>query len=53
MVLDRLPDLSHHVREHLDLLAAVIDGDEDRAAELARVHVSGFEHAVRQALFAA
>lgn len=53
MVLDRLPDLSHHVREHLDLLSAVIDGDEDRAAELARVHVSGFEHAVRQALFAA
>ena len=53
MVLDRLPDLSHHVREHLDLLRAVIDGDEARAAELARVHVSGFEHAVRQALFAA
>lgn len=53
MVLDRLPDLEHHVREHLDLLRAVIDGDEDQAAELARVHVSGFEHAVRQALFAA
>ncbi|MDR6986692.1 DNA-binding GntR family transcriptional regulator [Paenarthrobacter nitroguajacolicus] len=53
MVLDRLPDLEHHVREHLDLLRAVIDGDEDKAAELARVHVSGFEQAVRQALFAA
>ncbi|MEV4953163.1 GntR family transcriptional regulator [Paenarthrobacter nitroguajacolicus] len=53
MVLDRLPDLEHHVREHLDLLRAVIDGDEDQAAELARAHVSGFEHAVRQALFAA
>ncbi|MBO1268943.1 GntR family transcriptional regulator [Arthrobacter cavernae] len=53
MVLDRLPDLEHHVREHLDLLRAVIDGDEEEAAELARVHVSGFERAVRQALFAA
>ncbi|TVU60873.1 GntR family transcriptional regulator [Paenarthrobacter nitroguajacolicus] len=53
MVLDRLPDLEHHVREHLDLLRAVIDGNEEEAAELARVHVSGFEQAVRQALFAA
>lgn len=53
MVLDRLPDLSHHVHEHVDLLRSVIDGDEARAAELARTHVSGFEHAVREALFAA
>lgn len=53
MVLDRLPDLSRHVHEHLDLLAAVIDGDEAKAAELARVHVDGFEKAVRKALFAA
>ncbi|MGO4245890.1 GntR family transcriptional regulator [Paenarthrobacter sp. RAF54_2] len=53
MVLDRLPDLEHHVREHLDLLRAVIDGDEEKAAELAKAHVTGFEHAVRTALFAA
>ena len=53
MVLDRLPDLSRHVHEHVDLLRAVIDGDEARAGELARIHVSGFEHAVREALFAA
>lgn len=53
MVLDRLPDLSHHVHEHVDLLRAVIDGDEAQAAELARLHVSGFERAVREALFAA
>jgi DNA-binding GntR family transcriptional regulator len=51
MVLDRLPDLSRHVHEHLDLLDAVIDGDEARAAELARVHVDGFETEVRSALF--
>ncbi|MBE4718063.1 GntR family transcriptional regulator [Pseudarthrobacter sp. AB1] len=53
MVLDRLPDLSRHVHEHVDLLRAVIDGDEAQAAELARLHVSGFERAVREALFAA
>jgi DNA-binding GntR family transcriptional regulator len=53
MVLDRLPDLSRHVHEHVELLRAVIDGDEAGAAELARIHVSGFEHAVREALFAA
>jgi DNA-binding GntR family transcriptional regulator len=51
MVLDRLPDLARHVHEHVDLLGAVIDGDEARAAELARIHVSGFEDAVRRALF--
>ena len=53
MVLDRLPDLSRHVHEHVDLLRAVIDGDEAKAAELARAHVIGFEHAIREALFAA
>lgn len=51
MVLDRLPDLSHHVHEHVELLGAVIEGDETRAADLARTHVSGFEDAVRRALF--
>ncbi|GAB5077455.1 GntR family transcriptional regulator [Arthrobacter sp. AD-310] len=53
MVMDRLPDLSLHVHEHVNLLRAIIDGDEDKAAELARAHVSGFEHAVREALFSA
>lgn len=53
LVLDRLPDLSHHVHEHVDLLRAVIDGDEAKSAELARAHVIGFEHAIREALFAA
>jgi DNA-binding GntR family transcriptional regulator len=53
MVVDRLPDLSGHVHEHLNLLRAVIDGDEEQAAELARVHVSGFERAVREPLFSA
>lgn len=53
MVLDRLPKLERHVHEHVDLLQAVIDGEEHKAAELARTHVSEFEQAVREALFAA
>ncbi|MEZ2389394.1 GntR family transcriptional regulator [bacterium RCC_150] len=53
MVLDRLPDLSRHVHEHLDLLRAITEGDEEKSAELARTHVADFEHAVRQALFSA
>lgn len=53
MVLDRLPNLARHVHEHMDLLAAVIDGNESTAAALAREHVDGFERAVRAALFAA
>ena len=53
MVLDRLPDLSRHVHEHLGLLRAIADGEEEKAADLARTHVTDFEHAVRQALFSA
>jgi DNA-binding GntR family transcriptional regulator len=53
MVLDRLPDVSCHVHEHVALLRAIIGGDEATAGELARLHVSGFEQAVREALFAA
>jgi len=53
LVLDQLPGLAGHLHEHFDLLQAVIDGDEARAADLARSHVSGFEAAVRSALFAA
>ncbi|MFD1213127.1 GntR family transcriptional regulator [Arthrobacter sp. GCM10027362] len=53
LVIDQLPGLAGHLHEHFDLLQAVIDGDEDRAADLARSHVNGFEAAVRSALFAA
>jgi len=53
LVIDRLPRLTEHVHEHLELLQAVIDGNEDRASELARHHIEGFETAVRSALFAA
>ncbi|MDQ4502385.1 GntR family transcriptional regulator [Sinomonas sp. ASV322] len=52
LVMDRLPGLAGHLHEHVALLRAVVDGQEQRAAELAALHVEGFETAVRAALFA-
>lgn len=50
LFLDRLPDVAEHVREHGPLIAAILAGDEDTAAQLALAHVSGFERAVRALL---
>lgn len=50
LVHDRIPQISGHIREHIDLLQAVLDGDEDRAARLASEHVRSFEATVRAAL---
>lgn len=50
LVRDRLPDIGEHVREHIELLQAILDGDEDRAAERAASHVSHFETTVRAVL---
>ena len=40
----------HVVTEHVALLRAIADGDGDRAEELAREHVLGFERAIRAAI---
>lgn len=50
LVIDRLPDLAEHVREHSTLLVAIADGDGDMAAALALDHVTRFERAIRQML---
>ncbi|MEW1960066.1 GntR family transcriptional regulator [Kineococcus sp. NPDC059986] len=50
LVLDRLPTFAGHVGEHVELLEAIAAGDADRAADLAREHVTGFEECVRQVL---
>ncbi len=47
MFLDRLSTVDVHVREHVDLLRAIAAGDADRADDLAREHVLGFEQAIR------
>jgi DNA-binding GntR family transcriptional regulator len=44
---DRLDNLAGHVDEHAPLIAAVLDGDDARAAELAAQHVARFDQAIR------
>ncbi|GAB2518960.1 GntR family transcriptional regulator [Nocardiopsis aegyptia] len=43
----RLSGVTGHVEEHIPLLTAIIEGDADKAAELALEHVAGFERAIR------
>lgn len=50
LFLDRLPDVASHVREHIELLEAIVAGDEDSAAALTLSHVIGFEQAIRALL---
>jgi DNA-binding GntR family transcriptional regulator len=47
LFLDRLPTVDEHVEEHVELLQAIAAGDADRAEQLAREHVIGFERAIR------
>jgi DNA-binding GntR family transcriptional regulator len=50
LFLDRLPTVDEHVGEHVELLRAIAAGDADRAEELAREHVVGFERTIRAVL---
>ncbi|MFJ3442482.1 GntR family transcriptional regulator [Streptomyces sp. NPDC086081] len=47
LFLDRLPAMAGHVAEHGPLIDAVVAGEPERAARLARGHVEGFERAIR------
>ncbi len=49
-VIDRLPHLEERVYEHRQLLAAVRDGDRERARALASAHVETFEREIRTVL---
>ncbi len=50
LVIDRLPELAEHVREHSLLLETIAAGDGDAAASLALEHVISFERAIRRVL---
>jgi DNA-binding GntR family transcriptional regulator len=50
LVIDRLPHLSARVHEHSDLLAAIRDGDAQRARTIAGDHVVTFEQEIRAVL---
>ena len=50
LAIDRMPELRGHVEEHLEVLAAIADGDGEQAAATLGAHVAGFEQAVRAVL---
>jgi DNA-binding GntR family transcriptional regulator len=50
VVVDRLPAVGAHIREHLGLLDAILDGDADRAQGLAAEHIRHFDAAVRSVI---
>ena len=50
LVLDKVPSVSGHITEHVELLKAVADGDADKAGELALHHVTSFEETIRKVL---
>ncbi|MER5544004.1 GntR family transcriptional regulator [Streptomyces sp. NPDC001118] len=50
LFIDRLSDMAGHVGEHGPLIDAIVAGDPDTAAGLARSHVERFERAIRAAL---
>jgi len=50
LALDRLPHLFDRVSEHASLLAAIRDGDAERARTIAADHVATFEREIRSVL---
>ncbi|HKW06702.1 MAG TPA: GntR family transcriptional regulator [Candidatus Dormibacteraeota bacterium] len=50
LVLDSEVRLREAVDEHVDLLRAILAGDKDRAEDIMRRHVIGFEREIRKAL---
>jgi len=50
LALDRVERLGDAIREHREILEAIRDGEADRAEEVMRSHVAGFEHAMRAVL---
>ena len=50
LALQRVSRLGDAVKEHLELLGAIHDGDPERAEDAMRRHVAGFEEAIRRVL---
>ncbi|HEY4455362.1 MAG TPA: GntR family transcriptional regulator [Pseudonocardiaceae bacterium] len=50
LFIGRLSDMAGHVGEHGPLIEAIVAGDADTSARLARGHVERFERAIRDAI---
>ena len=49
LVIDQMPPIAEHIKEHSAMLRAILDGDADLAAELVTKHVTHFEQTLRSA----
>lgn len=50
LVLEKMPTVTAHITEHVELLNAIADGDGERASQLALHHVTNFEQTIRNVL---
>ncbi len=50
LFIDRLSDMAGHIEEHGPLIDAIVAGEPETAARLARSHVEDFERAIRAAI---
>jgi DNA-binding GntR family transcriptional regulator len=49
-VLEKLPPVSEHIAQHIELLECIADGDSEAAARLTTQHVADFENLIRAVL---
>lgn len=49
LVLDKVPSVAGHITEHVTLLEAIADGDQERAGKLALDHVTNFKQTIQTA----
>jgi DNA-binding GntR family transcriptional regulator len=50
LVLEKLPPVSEHIAQHIELLECIAEGDADSAVRLTTRHVSDFENLIRAVL---
>jgi len=50
LYVDRMDTIDTHIKEHVDLVNAIVSGEATLARDLARAHVRSFESAVRELL---
>ncbi|MBG6216975.1 DNA-binding GntR family transcriptional regulator [Arthrobacter sp. CAN_A6] len=50
LVLEKLPPVSEHIAQHIELLECIAAGDSEAAARLTIQHVTDFENLIRAAL---